>query len=152
MKSRNDLPAFFKQLGFKKGVEVGVFRGEFLKRFIDTGLEMTGVDPWTDEDMNTVKGKREPAEETYQRVKDSNCKLIRKTSQEAVKDFADNSLDFVYIDANHSFGHVAMDLMIWHDKVKVGGIISGHDYHTDIEGHKPYLKHSREAIDAFAKS
>jgi hypothetical protein len=153
---REDLPAFFKELGLKRGVEVGVFHGDFLVEFCKKGFEMTGIDPWTDEEMNTARQKLEPAETTYQKaieiLKPYGCKLIKENSMSAVKYFEDNSLDFVYIDANHTFGHVAMDLMIWSEKVKVGGIISGHDYYTDDERHKPYLKHSGDAIDAFAKS
>lgn len=154
--SRSDLPAFFKEQGLIKGVEVGVFKGYFLKELCEAGLEMCGVDPWTDELMNTVEREPEPAEVTYQKalelVEPYNCKLIRKTSQEAVKDFEDKSLDFVYIDADHSFGHVAMDLMIWNEKVKDGGIIAGHDYYTDNRRCKPYLLHTGDAVDAFAKS
>ena len=155
--SRNDLPEFFKELGFKKGVEVGVFRGENMARFCEAGFDMIGVDPWTDKDMNTIREGKEPAEVTYQRtiekLKQYTYELIRKTSQEAVKDFPDNSLDFVYIDANHSFGHVAMDLMIWLDKVREGGIISGHDYFIDDHGsHDKYIGHVKDAVDAFAKS
>jgi hypothetical protein len=155
--SRNDLPEFFKELGFKKGVEVGVFRGENMARFCEAGLDITGVDPWTDSDMNTIREAKEPAEVTYQRtiekLKPYKYELIRKTSQEAVKDFPDNSLDFVYIDANHSFGHVAMDLMIWLDKVREGGVISGHDYFIDDHGsHDKHIGHVRDAVDAFAKS
>jgi len=150
---RAKLPIFFKELGFKKGVEVGVFRGEFLAKFCEEGFEMVGVDPWTDDKMNTMKDAWEPSEDTYQRVAKllPNCKLIRKTSQEAVKDFADESLDFVYIDADHTFGHVAMDLMIWGEKVRKGGAISGHDYNSSGR-HLKHMGHAKDAIDAYAKS
>ena len=47
---------------------------------------------------------------------------------DAVKDFADRSLDFVYIDANHEPQFVEEDIREWSKKVKVGGIVSGHDY------------------------
>ena len=47
---------------------------------------------------------------------------------EAVEDFADESLDFVYIDGNHDFRYIAEDLAEWTKKVRIGGIISGHDY------------------------
>lgn len=155
--SRNELPEFFKELGLTRGVEVGVFRGENMARFCEAGLDVTGVDPWSDDEMNTVRDKKEPAEVTYQRalekLKPFNYKLIRKSSMEAVKDFEDGSLDFVYIDANHSFGHVAMDLSIWIEKIKKGGIISGHDYFIDDHGsHQKHIGHAKDAIDAFAKS
>jgi len=53
---------------------------------------------------------------------------------EAVEDFEDESLDFVYIDANHEFRYIAEDLCEWTKKVKKGGIVSGDDYfyHRDF--------------------
>lgn len=47
---------------------------------------------------------------------------------EAVKQFEDESLDFVYIDADHSFITSANDVYEWSKKVRKGGIVSGHDY------------------------
>jgi predicted O-methyltransferase YrrM len=43
--------------------------------------------------------------------------------------YQDNSLDFVFIDAAHDYDSVTADIKAWLPKVKVGGIISGHDYH-----------------------
>jgi predicted O-methyltransferase YrrM len=40
----------------------------------------------------------------------------------------DGSLDFVFIDADHSYEAVAADIDAWRSKVKPGGILSGHDY------------------------
>ena len=60
---------------------------------------------------------------------------------EALKDFNDNSLDFVFIDGNHTFEYVVEDIAQWSKKVKVGGIVSGHDYWRSIESEKPlYVK------------
>jgi hypothetical protein len=47
----------------------------------------------------------------------------------AAKLFPDNSVDFVYIDAEHSREALLRDLRLWWPKVKPGGIIGGHDYH-----------------------
>ena len=57
---------------------------------------------------------------------------IRKSSVEAAKLFADNSLDVVYIDASHNYIDVVNDIDAWLPKIKKGGIISGHDYSPDI--------------------
>ena len=154
--SRGDMPEFFNELGLIKGVEVGVFHGDNMARFCAAGLDMTGIDSWTERDMNTTEREHESPEATYQKavetLKQYDCKLIRKTSMEAVNDFADESLDFVYIDSDHSFGHVAMDLTIWTPKVRKGGIISGHDYFVDTQGPRRNrrLRFPRFAIDAFA--
>jgi len=42
--------------------------------------------------------------------------------------FDDNSIDFVFIDANHTYPAVKADISAWYPKVKVGGWICGHDY------------------------
>jgi len=47
---------------------------------------------------------------------------------EAVRDFPEESLDFVHIDANHDYDYFMPDLIEWNKRVKVGGIVSGHDY------------------------
>lgn len=59
------------------------------------------------------------------------CNFIRKTSIEAVKDFSDESLDFVYIDANHSYQSVLDDINAWYYKVKKNGVLAGHDFTTN---------------------
>jgi len=58
----------------------------------------------------------------------SRCKFIEKESTEASKDFEDNSLDYVYIDAGHTYDDVINDLNAWCPKVKIGGMVAGHDY------------------------
>ncbi len=60
--------------------------------------------------------------------------LLRKTSLEAVKEFADESLDFVYIDANHEYTYVLHDILAWYPKVRKGGILAGDDvFSTRLE-------------------
>ena len=55
-------------------------------------------------------------------------KIWQTYSVSAAKHFEDNSLDFVFIDADHSYESVLSDLHAWHSKVKPGGILAGHDY------------------------
>jgi predicted O-methyltransferase YrrM len=55
-------------------------------------------------------------------------KPIRKSSEEASADFDDNSLDFIFIDAGHSYEDVKNDLEKWYPKLKENGIIAGHDF------------------------
>lgn len=54
--------------------------------------------------------------------------FIFKYSMNAAYDFEDESLDFVYIDANHDYKHVLEDITEWSKKVKPGGVVSGDDY------------------------
>lgn len=158
--SREDLPEFFKQLGFKKGVEVGVSLAWNIVGYCEAGFEIYGIDPWQDSRDNTYKKIvstkgchtiEEVYDEAVERTKKyPNCHLIRKLSMDALDDFPDRSLDFVYIDANHEFGYVAMDLMQWARKVKKGGIIAGHDY-LDTKKNRNY-RAVRYIVDAFAET
>jgi hypothetical protein len=69
--------------------------------------------------------------ETYlkniQPVQDS-INSIRLPSIEASKLYENNSLDFVFIDGAHDFQNVLLDIQHWLPKVKVGGVLAGHDY------------------------
>jgi hypothetical protein len=118
--ARDDLPGFFVEMGFKTGAEIGVGKGEFSEKLCQAGLRLYSVDPWF-KDKNFALAKEKLG-------KYPNCTIVRKTSMEAVADFANESLDFVYIDANHEFRYIAEDLVEWSKKVRPGGIVSGHDY------------------------
>lgn len=58
---------------------------------------------------------------------------IRAESSEAAAHFADGTVDFVFIDANHTAEFVRRDVLAWLPKVKKGGIIAGHDYNPPHE-------------------
>lgn len=53
---------------------------------------------------------------------------LRTDSVKAAKHFSDDSLEAVFIDADHRYEHVRRDLAAWLPKVKPGGLVAGHDY------------------------
>ena len=57
--------------------------------------------------------------------------LIDSDSIEASKLFQNNSIDLLFLDANHSYPYTTNELKAWIPKVKNGGIISGHDWPCD---------------------
>lgn len=61
--------------------------------------------------------------------------IIRRSSVQAAKQFKANSLDFIFIDGSHDTVSVCLDIDTWYPKLKVGGIIAGHDYksHREVE-------------------
>lgn len=131
---RRDLAILFNDLGFKRGVEIGVERAIYSKslcmRIKD--LHLTCVDPW-----QAYKGYREHVsqekldgfyEESKKRLAPYNVDFIRDYSVNAAKQFQEGELDFVYIDGNHEFSHTVADIAAWTPKVRIGGIVAGHDY------------------------
>ena len=56
---------------------------------------------------------------------------LKISSLGAVNKFEDKSLDFVFLDASHEYEDVKNDIKRWLPKIKLGGIISGHDYYPD---------------------
>lgn len=54
--------------------------------------------------------------------------FLQGPSVEWAENFADDSVDFVFIDADHSEAGMRADLAAWAPKIKPGGILAGHDY------------------------
>ena len=131
--------ALIDKMGLEKGCEVGVDVGEFSNKLL--GLcnlkKLYGVDLWPDDfgsDFRPDFFAKEGATR-YQQcqknlenfIKDGRVELIKSDSVEAANKFEDNSLDFVYIDGDHSL-LMLLDLIAWTPKIRIGGVCSGHDW------------------------
>ncbi len=139
---RDELPKLIDTLGLKVGLEIGVCKGEYSSVLLDNSKLETlyGVDAWSNDEVLTrsslKKCDRVPGkfDEHYEIAKSAlsrfgeRSKLIRMLSEEAANEFADNSLDFIYVDASHRFSGVVLDLILWYPKLRTGGIMAGHDY------------------------
>lgn len=156
---RDNMAKVFAELKFDKGAEVGVERGyysEVLCR-VNPNLHLYAIDPWStsayEDGIDAVDYDQSKYDERYSeavhRLKPYNCTLVRKKSLDAAEDFEDESLDFVYIDANHDFVNFTNDLHTWKKKVRKGGIVSGHDY-ANFSYKK--FNHVKRALEAYAKS
>lgn len=157
--NRRDLPRFFKQMGYKVGVEIGVQRGAFTRRLARIGLRVYGIDPWLAyPDYNPIRGWQKRQDHIYEVAKKNlliypNCTLIKKTSMEAVKNFEDESIDFIYIDGHHGFKYVTEDIYEWSKKVRKGGCISGHDYaYGKHPPTHPWCLHVKYVVDAYTRA
>jgi predicted O-methyltransferase YrrM len=133
---RNNLADLFCELGFKTGVEIGTERGLYAEVLCKANpkAKLFCIDPWKiyPEYRDIVKQNKmdEIYNEAKSRLSAFNCKLIKKFSLDALKDFADESLDFTYIDGNHEYPYITRDIIEWSKKVRPGGIVVGHDYTT----------------------
>lgn len=156
--SRNDLPELFVELGYKVGAEIGVYKAAFTEKFVKAGLTMYAIDPWLGY-KGAGRSQQDQARQDFlyghsQRVLAPYPKatIIRTTSQEGVLQFQDSSLDFVYIDADHSFPHIAQDLFSWAKKVRSGGMVSGHDYFYTSPRSTNVIIHVGPVVDAYVKT
>lgn len=129
------------------GAEVGVWKGEtsqeLLTAFPTSFLFL--VDLWkewlpgsTYYDQHKVMGRMPQAEwdliynqavhNTRARPGVGTVSILRKDTGEAASYIANGILDYVFLDASHYYDDVKRDIDLWTPKVKVGGLIAGHDF------------------------
>ena len=134
---RDDLiDALSSLIGDGKGVEIGVFKGHFSKVILSKwGGTLYMVDVWRGlgdeyEDMSNHNNHSDAFLNTMKNIEgyEDRGVMIRATSKVGSEIFEDESLDFVYIDANHAYDFVVEDINLWFPKLKKGGVFAGHDY------------------------
>lgn len=111
------LERIIRENNFTIGAELGVQKGITHQYLLDVfpNLTLIGVD---------IKKQTPPN-------LDRSIFYEMKTS-EAANEIKDKSLDFIFIDANHSYQYVKDDIKRWSPKVKLGGYIIGHDYNNMV--------------------
>lgn len=129
-----------------RGVEIGVDRGK-LSSYLFRNLPMlylSMVDTWSVFDKETSYAKS--GDEITQRSQERRDQdrllamigtefasdrrtILCMTSENALKEIEDGSLDFAILDADHSYEGIKSDFA-WMKKVKSGGLFCGHDYNN----------------------
>lgn len=126
-------------------IEIGVDEGDFSAQILEVAepWKLHLMDPWKHHDDATYRdscygglerGQRE-MDEKYDKVLGrfqeeiaSGKVTIHRAYSDAMEEFEDASLDWVYIDANHQYEFAKADLARCARKVKSGGFILGDDY------------------------
>lgn len=136
MRKRWELLAeIIKQENYKVCAEIGVKSGrniaEILRR--TQGTFFYAIDPWAPtEDYSYWPNHYHTKHETaFDRVASRFPGRIRKMkmlSSEAAPWIDDGSLDFIFIDGDHSYEGVKLDIELWLSKVRKGGVMAGHDF------------------------
>lgn len=133
------------------GAEIGVWRGGLSEILLSRRprLFLYMIDCWKKPDQNSDYVKTgsliaSRAQAEFDSAKktaihrtgfaEGRRKIIHAFSSGAVKEIEDGSLDFVFIDGDHSYLAVKNDIEIWYPKVKLGGWIMGHDYNHPNQG------------------
>ena len=127
------------------GAEVGVYEGYYsnimINRFKKNKIYLKKlylIDPWII-NQNYKHSNREflienlYMQKAYNKVintfnKNNRIEILKLSSFDAALKIDNSTLDFVYIDADHSYESVSQDLEIWFDKLKPNGILFGDDY------------------------
>jgi len=156
-KNRTILAGLFNILGYKRGAEIGTAKGGYARTLAQFNPECSlyCIDPW--ESYSELKDwqDQDQLDEYYLGAKwrlrsYPEVRIIKSYSMDALSQFDDDSLDFVYIDANHGFPYVAEDVYFWSQKVRTGGIVSGHDYLRVPR--KDGVVQVKEVVDAYTKA
>lgn len=140
---RQHLPSYLHLLGAEIGAEMGVWRGEYSAHLLKHWPgQLLMIDAWQEQGAgyrdvaNVSQAEHEAnyraAQEAVGEFSDR-CELIRGFSVEVARQISDGSLDFVYLDADHSYDAVTADLTAWLPKLRPGGLMAGHDF-VDYEG------------------
>jgi cellulose synthase/poly-beta-1,6-N-acetylglucosamine synthase-like glycosyltransferase len=152
--SRIDLYKMFVELGYKKGCEVGVWEGKNAVNMVRNmpDMKLILVDPYENSPyvrkprgVDRIKNAKRRA--LARLSGNTNVEFIIEMSEKAINLVPDESLDWVYIDAEHHYDMVMLDIILWNRKVRRGGIVSGHDYYWDPKNNitVPF------AVDDYAK-
>jgi len=129
---------------YQIGVEVGSMEGATAHKLLKycPKLKLICVDLWkhdyailsdyckeiyVDWDFDEIKKKFDDNIKPFKR----RVTILQGLSWEMADKVQDGSLDFVFIDADHSYESVKKDIIAWVPKLKPGGLLSGHDIHLE---------------------
>ena len=153
-----DIPNMIKDFKNPVGIEIGTDAGTSTVHLLESIPDLTlhGIDPYTpytDWGGNPCTGWHEAKVTDGNESYDLFMKKLepyanrythhRKTSDDALADFEDESMDFIFIDGLHTYKQVLTDCKNYYPKLKKGGMFCGHDF-TNI-------KEVNDAVMEFAK-
>ncbi len=147
--SRTQLWAsFLSETKLARVAEVGVWKGDFAAAMltacpaIDT---YAMIDPWRHlEEWNKPANV---ATDTFEAIRAeamaktefaaARRKVLRGTTLEVVDSIDDGSLDFAYIDGDHTLRGIVTDLVAMRPKIRAGGFLAGDDFCPNVWQHGP---------------
>lgn len=148
MKHMGRVDAIVRRLpmGSCVGAEIGVFRGDMSAALLRAHQHLTllMVDSWWGTEFQSVayRATRDMHAHLSQAQQDRNRRhalkatafagtrraVLHMLSAEAVTHVMDGTLDFVFLDGDHSYDGVVQDIERWHPKLRGHGWLCGHDY------------------------
>ena len=148
--------------------ELGVARGIFAEALLSGCPDISIyylIDPWRHlEDWNKPANRDDQSFETFYEETITRTEpwkaarvVLRGRTTEVIHSIPDDSLDFAYVDGDHTLRGITVDLLRVWPKVKADGFIGGDDFCPSIWQHSegfeptlvfPFAVHFAEAMDA----
>lgn len=139
------LPALINKFGFKVGAEIGVALGGHCAAILEacpSVQRLYGIDPYQHRDdyddlMNLPQWEFDRmCKDTFEFMKPHGKRfdLLQGKSLTWAMDWRnwprriESRLDFIHIDAEHTYEAVIVDCTLWYEHLRTGGILSGDDY------------------------
>lgn len=132
--------AHFVEIGTWKGQSSAFLAVEIINSGKDIKLDcidnFTGsiIEPGQMYDQDNIEGRLLEVFKNNMKPVEGKYTAIQGDSTESASLYEDESLDFVFIDASHDYESFKKDLFAWFPKVKVGGLLAGHDYADPYPG------------------
>jgi hypothetical protein len=139
---------FLRRIAARKVAEIGVYRGAFAAHILATCPAIETyymIDPWRHLDDWNKPANYDNAtfqrffEEAIDRTRDHERQrvVLRGRTTEVIDQIPNDSLDFAYIDGDHTLRGITVDLCRVYGKVCDGGWIGGDDFSRSIWQHGP---------------
>ena len=156
------LSSFMLESGYKTFVEVGCKEGRTTGHILKTvpDSRVIAIDPWIVQAPTADTTRETYADWDFAKIEAEfwanvgenkpRCTMMRKTSAEAAAQFsrtimdvggqtvdrvvAETEFDLVFIDALHDYASVYEDIRLWWPKVRIGGMLCGHDFNHQWPG------------------
>ena len=100
------------------------------------GARLYCVDPFKEfcDDLEVVRKGRD-----IRKIFDKNMKgylhhVVEMYSVDASDEFEDESIDFIFIDGDHTYEGVKSDIEAWYPRIVTGGVMCGHDFGAKYPG------------------
>lgn len=141
-------------------VEIGVYEGDHADSIL-AHLDMNQlhlVDRWGETtsdkpEIHYTGHDKEYWDQMYERVTTRfsrpDVTIHRMDSIAAASLFEDSSVDFIYLDATHTYEAVMADLIAWYPKIRVSGYLVGDDwrYPGVKEAVKEFFEFRKHTLD-----
>ena len=143
--------SFINTSGIKTMAEIGVYKGDFAVQILnscDLIEKYYMIDPWRHLDNwnKPANVDNKQFEQFYDKARSrtdfaTNKRVIlRGKTTEVISQISDESLDFVYIDGDHTLRGITIDLINVYHKIRAGGWIGGDDFCQSIRQHSVFFE------------